>query len=600
MPPDLSTITDPLELLDGVFRDAIAAVAGPEQAGADPVVRPAQNLDFGDYQVNGAMGLAKKLRIQPRALAEKIAAAAAGALVGISEPPQVAGPGFINLRLLPATLGAMDAALGAADRRGVAALGVRPDPDTHPIALDLCGVNIAKQMHVGHLRSTIIGDALARVLERRGRKVHRENHLGDWGLTIAMVLSELRRRGADLDAMTLPDLDDAYRRAQAAGASDPAADEAARQTLLSLQQGDRRARRDWQKIIDVTMAAVYESFDSLGVAVGPEHNRPESFYKDRLAGVVEEFLASGLALVHEGAVVVRFADRETPLIIRKSDGGFLYATTDLAAIRFRVQELGASRVVYVVDARQRAHFRDVFDAARLIGWDRLPDGGTAELVHVPFGSVLGSDRTPLKTRSGENVPLKALLTEAIERGTAEVRTRAADPSAPTHGLSEDELTAIGKAVGIAAIKYADLSNDLVRDYVFNLDRMVAFDGNTGPYLQYAHARICSIFAKARDDTPAALLAAPIAITHDAERRLALSLLRYPGVVAEVAESLEPHRLCTYLYELAGTYSGFYESCPVLKAPGTDLRRSRLHLCDLVRRVLADGLGLLGIDAPRHM
>jgi arginyl-tRNA synthetase len=316
---------------------------------------------------------------------------------------------------------------------------------------------------------------------------------------------------------------------------------------------------------------------------------------------VEEFSKAGIAEVHQGAVIVRFTDRERPLIIEKSDGGYLYSTTDLAAIRFRVQELGASRVIYVVDARQRDHFRDVFDAARTIGWDRLADGRRAELVHIPFGAVLGADRKPLKTRSGENVTLSELLGEAVDRGTHEVRRRAQEPNAPTHGLSDQELATIGKAVGIGAVKYADLSSDLVRDYVFNLDRMIVFEGNTGPYLQYAHARVCSIFAKAGLDLDDPDLAdAEIEIGEPAEKRLAQMLLRYPAVVADVARTLEPHRLCTYLHELANAYSAFYETCPVLKAEGQAVRRSRLHFCRLIRRVLADGLDLLGIDAPRRM
>ena len=349
------------------------------------------------------------------------------------------------------------------------------------------------------------------------------------------------------------------------------------------------------------MRAVYESFDKLGAHLGPEHNRPESFYRDRLAPVVDDFLAAGLAEVDQGAVVVRFPDRERPLLIRKSDGGFLYSTTDLAAVRYRVQDLGAARVIYVVDARQRDHFRDVFDAIRLIGWDRLPDGSPAELIHLPFGSVLGADRKPLKTRSGENVSLATLLAEATDRATAEVRTRAANPKAPTHGLDDDTLTAIGRAVGIGAVKYADLSSDLVRDYVFNLDRMIAFEGNTGPYMQYAHARVCSIFARAGLDIDDPLGTGDgYRIGEPSEKTLAMALLRYAGIVRSVAESLEPHRLCTYLFELANAYSVFYEHCPVLKAEPEALRNSRLSLCRLVRRVLADGLDLLGIEAPTRM
>ncbi|MHC4967210.1 MAG: arginine--tRNA ligase [Planctomycetota bacterium] len=588
-------ISDPLSLLDVAFRNAIASVLGDDYQNVDPLIRASQNPAYGDYQVNCAMSLAKRAGMNPRRLADKIAVAAAAALEPIAEPPEVAGPGFINIRLKPRAVGRMLMAFDTPH------LGVAPDPDPQPIAIDLCSVNIAKQMHVGHLRSTIIGDALARILQRRGRKVYRENHLGDWGVTIAMVLHELRVSKADLEAISLDDLDAAYRRAQKSCADDPEAEAAVKQTLISLQHGDPDLRRDWQKITEVTMRAVYESFDLLAVKLGPEHNRPESFYRDRLPKVVDAFVTAGIAEVDQGAVIVRFEDRERPLIIQKSDGGYLYSTTDLAAIRFRVEELGASRVIYVVDARQRDHFRDVFDAARIIGWDRLPDGRRAELVHIPFGTVLGTDRKPLKTRSGENVALSALLQEAIDRGTQEVRHRAAEPSAPTHGLSEEELAAIGRMVGIGAIKYADLSSDLVRDYVFNLDRMIVFEGNTGPYLQYAHARVCSIFAKAGlDPDDPDLTGANLQIAEPTEKRLAQMLLRYPAVVADVARTLEPHRLCTYLHELANAYSAFYETCPVLKAEDETTRRSRLHLCRLVRRVLADGLDLLGIDAPRSM
>ncbi|MHC4100712.1 MAG: arginine--tRNA ligase [Planctomycetota bacterium] len=587
-------ISDPLALLDAAFRNAIASVLGDDYQNADPLIRPSQNPAYGDYQANAAMSLAKRAGTNPSQLARKIADAAAAALEPIADPPEVAGPGFINIRLKPRAVAGMLAAFDTSQ------LGVRPDPDPQPIAIDLCSVNIAKQMHVGHLRSTIIGDALARILERRGRKVYRENHLGDWGVTIAMVLHELRTAGADLETLSLVDLDAAYRRAQQR-AEDPEGEAAVKQTLIGLQHGDPDLRRDWQKITDVTMRAVYESFELLSVKLGPEHNRPESFYRDRLPKVVEEFSKAGIAEVDQGAVIVRFTDRERPLIIEKSDGGYLYSTTDLAAIRFRVQELGASRVIYVVDARQRDHFRDVFDAARTIGWDRLADGRRAELVHIPFGSVLGADRKPLKTRSGENVTLSELLQEAVDRGTHEVRQRAAEPDAPTHGLPDEELASIGRMVGIGAVKYADLSSDLVRDYVFNLDRMITFEGNTGPYLQYAHARVCSIFAKAGlDPDDPDLGGAEIEIAEPAEKRLAQLLLRYPTVVADVARTLEPHRLCTYLHELANAYSAFYETCPVLKAEGQAVRRSRLHLCRLVRRVLADGLDLLGINAPRRM
>ncbi len=586
-------VAGPVEILEQAFRNAIAAALGDEYREVDPGIRPSQNPKFGDYQANFAMGLAKQLETDPRKLAVKVAQAARADLADIAEPPEIAGPGFINIRLKGAAMVRM---LAAMDNDS---LGVVPDTDQHAVVIDMCSVNVAKQMHVGHLRSTIIGDALGRIFERLGRTVHRENHLGDWGLPIAMVLHHLREAGADLDSLALDELDAAYRAAQHDAEGDSSAMEAAKRTLVKLQQGDTELVRDWKRLIECTLKALDEALGVLDVKLGRENNRGESSYRDKLPGVVEAFRKANLAKEDGGAIVVAFEGRERPLLIQKSDGGYLYATTDLAAIRFRTHELNADRVIYVVDARQRDHFRDVFDAAQLIGWDETPDGITAQLDHIPFGSVLGPDKTPLKTRSGENVTLKSLLDEACQRGADEVRRRAADPKAPTHGLTDDELAQIGRAVGIGAIKYADLSTDLVRDYVFDMNRMITFEGNTGPYLQYAHARICSIFAKAGVE-PADVAEATISLTESAERRLALALLRYGGVVVDVAQSLEPHRLCTYLYELADAYSTFYEQCPVLKAQTESLRRSRVRLCGLVRRVLASGLDLLGIDAPLRM
>ncbi|NNF43419.1 MAG: arginine--tRNA ligase [Phycisphaerales bacterium] len=616
--------SDPQTRLEAALRQAIVAVLGPEYADADPVVRPSQNPQFGDFQCNGAMALGKQTGMKPRELAQRIVDAVE--LAPLAETPEVAGPGFINITLRTESVAEL---LEAADDEH---LGVTPDPDPHPVVIDLCAVNVAKQMHVGHLRSTIIGDALARVFERRDRLVHRENHLGDWGLPIAMVLHQLREEGRDFSTLDLPALDAAYRAAQLGGRNDErglaaarrlgagphriieleeqndsAADtiEAAKRTLVKLQGGDAELDRQWHQLIDCTLASLYDALAILEVKLGPENNRGESFYRDRLPGVIDAFAAAKLAREDDGAMVVPFEDRTRPLLIRKSDGGFLYATTDLAAVRFRAQELGASRVIYVVDARQRDHFRDVFDAVRLMDWHRTPDGVEAELVHIGFGSVLGTDKKPLKTRSGANVTLRSLLDEAVERGTAEVQRRAGDPNAPTHGLPDEELREIGRAVGIGAVKYADLSNDLVRDYVFDMDRMIAFEGDTGPYLQYAHARICSIFSKAgvalgSGRGPALDAKTPFVIAADAERTLALTLLRYGAVVADVGRVLEPHRLCAYLYELANAYSSFYQQCPVIKADDEATRQSRLRLCDLTRRVLADGLDLLGIPAPRRM
>jgi arginyl-tRNA synthetase len=371
---------------------------------------------------------------------------------------------------------------------------------------------------------------------------------------------------------------------------------AASETLIALQGGDASLKNDWQKLIDVTMTAVQDASDRLGVTLGAEHNCGESTYRAHLQPVIDHLIDNKFAHEDDGALVIDMPDRERPLLVRKTDGGFLYSTTDLAAIRRRTQQTNAMRCIYAVDARQRDHFRDVFDGARIAGWGVNSDGHAVELHHAAFGSVLGPDKRPLKTRSGSNVTLSSLLDEAIDRGTAEVTRRAESDSSPTHGLNAEELATIGQAVGIGAIKYADLSGDAVKDYVFDMDRMVAFEGDTGPYLQYAHARVCSILRKADDVGDGA----DLLLEEVTERRLALVLLRYDAVVHGAATKLQPHRIAGYLREIAEAFSAFYQACSVMQADSDAQRRSRLRLCSLVRRVLADGLGLLGIDAPEKM
>jgi arginyl-tRNA synthetase len=612
------TSCDPVALLEQAFRTGIAAATGADPASIDPQVKASADPKHGDFQCNAALALAKAAKANPRELAQKILDATP--LANLVERTEIAGPGFINVWLSQRSLGDLLTGMDSP------ALGIEPAPLPHAVVIDLCGVNVAKQMHVGHLRATVIGDVMARLHERLGRKVWRENHLGDWGLPIAMTLASLRRQKRDFARLTLDDLNVAYRAAQAEAKSDEAglaaalatgagphrvaeleaqngaalaAERDAKATLLKLQSGDSATVADWQRLIDVTMAEVFATARTLGVKLGPEHSRGESFYRERLGPVVEAFLAKGLAREDQGAIVVHYADRERPMLIRKADGGFLYATTDLAAVRFRVQELDGGRVIYVVDARQRDHFKDVFDAIRLIGWDALPDGTRAELSHMQFGTVLGKDKRPLKTRSGENFTLKALLDEAIERGVQQVLRRAAEADAPTHGLAEADLRAIGAAVGIGAVKYADLSGDPVKDYVFDLDRMIAFEGDTGPYIQYAHARIASLIARS-GESAAAIAAAGYAPVEPAERHLTLCLLRFPGVVLAAAEHQAPQRVCAALHELANAYAGFYQACPVLKAPDATTRLSRLRLSALTQRVLAGGLDLLGIAAPERM
>lgn len=602
---------DPTSVLTARFREAMIRALG-DAAGEDPdpQIRPTQARQFGDFQSNAAMGLAKAMKKNPREVAQAIIAALD--IADLCDPPDIAGPGFINLRFRPDALAAMLADLDSD------ALGLVPIEGEHVVVVDLVGVNVAKQMHVGHLRNSIIGDALVRVLSRFGYHVIPQNHLGDWGLQIAMVLTALREQRVDLGAITIEDLEDAYRDANLACKADERALatarrlnagphriaeceeqvegarealERAKRTLVLLQSGDPEIVADWNRITRVTLDACYAVCRTLGLGVTAVHERGESFYRERLRAVVDDLLAAGIAEEDAGAIIVRFPDEESPMIIRKSDGGFLYATTDLAAVRYRVQDLHAERVIYVVDARQREHFRKVFSAVRMAGWDRLPGTGqAADLQHVAFGAVCGPDGRPLKTRSGENVRLMDLLEEAVRRAAVIVEEK-------NPGLSEEEKLEVATAVGIGGVKYADLSTHISRDYVFDWDRMLAFEGNTGAYLQNQYVRIRSIGRKAPEDVDAQ---AAFHIEAPAEKDLALNLLRYPTVVRQVAEALEPHRMCQYLYDLAQTFSVFYEQCPVLKPESPELRDPRLRLCNLTARVLADGLHLLGIRTLERM
>ena len=615
------TPVDPLGRIEAAAAAAVDSVGGEHAEGVNAGLKPSAKPEFGDFQLNAAMPLGKKSGRKPRDLAIELAAAMVapeGGVADLIEEPEIAGPGFINLTLRPETLAT--ALKGMDDET----LGVLIDDRPHGVTIDVCGVNVAKQMHVGHLRSTVIGDTVARLFERTGRTVHRQNHLGDWGLPIAMTLHSLISRGIDLDTLELDTLNVAYRDAQLEAKGDPRglaavetnhcgphrrfeleaqnesaseAQAAAREALVRLQSGDPEMVTAWKRLIEVTMDEVYKATSLLNTRITPDSERGESSFREELAEVVDAFARKDLAVEDDGALVVRFPDRERPMLIRKRDGGFLYATTDLAALRFRVHELDSDEVVYVVDARQRDHFRDVFDACRMIGWATLPDGVESSLKHLGFGTVLGADKKPLKTRSGANFKLMDLLQAAIDRGRSAVRARSEDPKAPTHAMSASELDAIGKAVGIAAIKYADLSTDTGRDYVFDLDRMVTFEGDTGPYLQYAHARLSSMIEKAGEDFDPT---ADLLVREPEERRLALLLLRYGDAVKEAVDSLEPARLCRYLYSLATEFSTFYSACPVLKAEDDLVRASRLRLASIVQRVLADGLDCLGIEAPKRM
>ena len=612
---------DPVELLADRFERAIRAAFPTLEGPADPAVAPSKNTQFGDFQCNAAMALAKRVGQNPRQVAQAIVERAD--IADIAEPltaASIAGPGFINIRLRE------DALPRFLDRLDAPGLGIEPPASPQTVVVDLCGVNLAKQMHVGHLRSTVIGDAVARLFERLGHRVLRQSHVGDWGLPIAMVVQKLIEREdageLDLSTLTLATMNALYRAAQAECRAErvalkavqkygghPKAEaelelrvehaetamERAKARLVALQSGEARSVAVWQRVYDITMAACLATVARLHAKVTAEHSAGESTYRDDLAPLVADLVARGVAEESDGALVVRVEGVAEPCLVRKSDGGFLYATTDLAAIRRRVRQMGAHRVVYCVDSRQSLHFRQVFGAAHKAGYDRTADGSPARLEHAAFGSVLGDDNKPLKTRSGENVNLDDLLAEAVERAGRTVAEKNPD-------LPEADRAAIAKAVAMAAVKYADLSIDRVKDYVFSFDRMLAFEGDTGPYLLNALVRIRSIFRRAAEQGVAFDPAArpPLRIAEPDEKTLALTLLRYPRAVTAAGESLEPSRLCGYLYELAGAYTGFYERCPVLKADDAGVRASRLRLCHLTARVLEDGLHALGIPTVERM
>lgn len=556
---------------------AIEAAFGPEYAGADPVLRPSQHADA---QANAAMALAKKVGQAPRDVAAAILAAAD--LDGIVERTEIAGPGFINLWIRNEALaGAIEAV--AADER----FGVASDAPLETIVIDYSSPTITKEMHVGHLRTTIIGDALARTLSFLGNDVIRQNHYGDWGTNYGSLLEryiELRDQGNE---PALDDLNAFYKDANERFTTDESFAARARARTVALQNGDPETREIWRKFVETAHAHNVVIYDRLGILLTDDDVRPESAYNDLLEQTVADLLAAGVAIENDGALCIFVDGYEAPLIIKKSDGGFNYGTTDLAAIRYRVEELHATRVLYVVDSRQSQHLNQVILAAKKAGWVVPP----TRAEHISFGMVLGKDGRPLKSRSGDTPKLGEMLDEAVERAAVIV-----DEKNPE--LDADERAAIARAVGIGAVKYADLQNERIKDYTFEPERMVAFDGNTGPYLQYAYARIQSMFRRAGID-PSSVKGASIQIVEPQERELAIAILGFSDAVNAVAESCAPHKLCTYLFDLAQTFTSFYEACPVLKAD-EPTRTSRLALSETAARVLSTGLGLLGIDSPPQL
>ena len=565
---------------------AMSASLPAELAGADPLVRRSEHADF---QANAPLAVAKKVRRAPRDVAADLVAG-----LGDDLGAEVSGPGFVNLTVPDrAILENVSARL--ADGR----LGVSRPRGGERVVVDYSAPNVAKEMHVGHLRSSIIGDTITRVLDHLGAVVVRQNHVGDWGTQFGMLIQHLDEhpdvpwRGEG----SISALDALYRQARKEFEADAGFADRARERVVALQAGDEQTLAAWRELVTESEKAFEAIYRRLGILLTHEDFDGESRYNRELPGVVDELLALGVATESEGAVVT-FTEGITgpdgdpvPLIVRKKDGGFPYAATDLATIRLRVDEYKADRILYVVDARQALHFRMVFDAARRAGW--LPERVDAR--HVPFGTVLGKDGRPFKTRSGDTVRLSDLLDEAVSRAHEVLAERAGDRAGE---IKPAELDAIATAAGIGAVKYADLSNTRTKDYVFDVDQMVTFNGNTGVYLQYAHARVRSILRKAAQETTGAVDTARG--LEPAERALALTLDEFEETLRDVAETLEPHRLCTYLFSLARAYTDFYESCPVLRAEDPAVRANRLAFCELTGRTLAAGLEFLGIEAPERM
>jgi arginyl-tRNA synthetase len=577
-------MADPLVTLAARLQPAFDAVAG--RTGVDPVVRPS---DRADAQANGSLALAKELGRPPREVAEAVLAEALK-IANLRATLEVAGPGFLNIVVHDDFLADEIAAVSSDER-----LGVRSATPTRRVVVDYSAPNVAKEMHVGHLRTTVIGDSLVRMLEFVGHDVIRENHIGDWGTPFGMLIEHLLDLGETEAAehLSLGDLDGFYKQARAKFDADDTFKERSRARVVMLQGGDAETLRLWKLLVGLSTKHFNAVYERLGVLLVDDDLMGESAYNELLPQVITRLDALGLLQQSDGADVVfppGYTNRDgepLPLIVQKGTGGFNYATSDLACVIDRIERLNADLLLYVVGAPQAQHLSMVFDVARMAGWLAEP----AQAVHVAFGSVLGSDRKMLKSRSGEPLKFIDLLDEALVRAEASVAEKN-----PDLGV-EDRLT-IARQVGIGAVKYADLSTDRVRDYVFDWDRMLSFDGNTAPYLQYAHARICSIFRRAEIDRTSLRNREP-SIVEPQERALALAVLGFDSAVADTLEKYSPHRLCTYLYDLATSFTSFYEHCPVLKADEAT-RLSRLVMCDVTARVMATGLGLLGIDAPEQM
>ncbi len=580
-----------LSILDSRLAAALVAAFGPDVVVAGPLVLPARDARHGDYTCSVPMALARTLGEAPLALADRLSQALE--VNDLCEAPEVVKPGFVNLRMRPEWMASRVADMVGDPRVGVDAVAV-----PHTVVLDYSSPNVAKEMHVGHLRSTIIGDCLANVAELVGHRVERLNHLGDWGTQFGMLITHLADVHPEaIEVGTAGDLGDLvafYRSAKVRFDQDEDFAERARRRVVDLQAGEPTARSAWRVLVELSRVENQEIYDLLGVHALTD--RGESFYEPMLGDVVADLEAKGLVSVDAGAKCV-FAEGFTnkdgdplPLIVQKADGGYNYATTDLAAIRHRVSG-GADRIVYVVDAGQSLHLQMVFAVARLAGW--LPEG--VEATHVAFGLVLGEDGKRLRTRSGETVRLRALLDEAVDRSRAFVTERAGERGEEP----PDDLDRVARVIGIGAVKYADLSQNRQSNYVFSFDKMLSLKGNTAPYLQYAYARMRSILREARPAEGSAPGEVRVVLGEPQERDLARHLIEFADVAARTADELAPNHLCAYLYELSQAYNQFYEHCPVLRAEDP-VRASRLALCEATAATLRIGLGLLGIEVLERL
>ncbi|HHF0438118.1 TPA: arginine--tRNA ligase [Haemophilus influenzae] len=561
-------------------------IAGADQS-CDALVRQSGKPQFGDYQANGIMAAAKKLGLNPREFAQKVLDNLQ--LSDIAEKLEIAGPGFINIFLNPTWLTTEISAALSHKNLGIQAT------NKQTVVIDYSSPNVAKEMHVGHLRSTIIGDAVARTLEFLGHNVIRANHVGDWGTQFGMLIAYLEKMQHEhASEMELQDLEAFYREAKKHYDEDEIFAEKARNYVVKLQSGDEYCRTMWKRLVDITMQQNQYNYARLNVTLTEKDVMGESLYNPMLPSIVKDLKKQGLAVENDGALVVylyEFKNKDGDpmgVIVQKKDGGFLYTTTDIAAAKYRYETLKANRALVFSDTRQSQHMQQAWLITRKAGY--VPDSFSLE--HKNFGMMLGKDGKPFKTRTGGTVKLADLLDEAIERATVLINEK-------NTNLSNDEKESVIEAVGIGAVKYADLSKNRTTDYVFDWDNMLSFEGNTAPYMQYAYTRIRSIFNKT-DINSTALLAAPLTIKDDKERTLAIKLLQFEEAVQTVGKEGTPHVLCAYLYELAGIFSSFYEHCPILNAEDEAVKLSRLKLALLTEKTLKQGLTLLGIKTVEKM